>query len=82
MERYKDITGGSGVAAYEIGPDYINVQFKERPDVYGYTYARPGAAHVERMKALARRGHGLATYISKHVRERYAWRRPISNPRK
>lgn len=27
MERYKNIDGDSGVYAYEIGTDYIDVQF-------------------------------------------------------
>jgi len=37
MERYRDINGDSGVLAYETGPDFIRVQFKDH-SVYLYTY--------------------------------------------
>jgi len=55
MEPYKDIDGDSGVYAYEIGVDFIRVQFEDG-GVYLYTYASAGSQNIERMKNLARTG--------------------------
>ena len=52
MERYRDIDGDSGVLAYETGPDFIRVQFKDN-SVYLYTYTSAGSHNIERMKLLA-----------------------------
>ena len=71
MERYKDIDGDSGVAGYEIGPDYIRVQFKDS-SVYLYTYVSAGTTNIETMKKLAMAGDGLNAFINKNVRKRYA----------
>lgn len=71
METYRDIDGDSGVAAYEVGADYIRVRF-DTGATYLYTYASAGAQHIERMKELAARGNGLNSYIMRNVRTRYA----------
>jgi hypothetical protein len=71
LERYSNLNGDSGVTHYSIGPDVIRVQF-QGPTVYVYDYTRPGQHHVDRMKALALAGRGLATYISQHVQKAYA----------
>jgi hypothetical protein len=71
VERYQDLSGGSGVAAYRIGHDSIVVRFKTGHG-YLYTYASTGRSNVERMKLLAARGEGLATFINQHVGKRYA----------
>jgi len=71
MERYKDIDGDSGVAGYEIGPDYIRVKFSDG-SVYLYTYASAGPNNIEEMKRLAATGEGLNAFIIKNVRKRYA----------
>ena len=71
MQRYRDVAGESGIAAYEIGRNYIRVQFKEG-GTYRYTYRSTGSRNVERMKLLATCGVGLTTYINQYVRERYA----------
>lgn len=71
MERYKDIDGDSGVAAYEIGTDYIRVQFSDN-SVYLYTYTSAGANNIEQMKKLAASGDGLNAFINKNVRKKYA----------
>ena len=63
--------GNSGVIAYNIGPNFIIVQFKSG-DRYLYNYVTPGRKHVEAMKKLAARNEGLATYISQHVKDHYA----------
>lgn len=73
MDRYSDSSGRSGVMAYELLPDGIKVQFSGGP-TYLYTYASAGQAAVEQMKEAAQAGRGLATYISRFVRGRYAAR--------
>ena len=75
MQRYRNVQGDSGVTAYETGPDSIRVTFKHG-GTYEYDYASTGQFHVERMKALAASGQGLATFISKCVRANYARREP------
>lgn len=71
MERYRDVDGDSGVAAYEIGDNSITVKFKDGA-VYLYTDASAGPRHIEQMKRLARAGDGLNSYINLHVKKRYA----------
>ena len=70
MPAYTDVDRDSGVARYEIGEDFIDVEFKGG-GAYRYGYAATGAAHVETMKLLAGTGTGLNAYINRHVRERY-----------
>ena len=71
MERYRNLGGDSGVAAFEIGPDFVRVQFTTG-HVYLYTYASAGIQNIERMKLLARSGQGLNSFIDTTVRTRYA----------
>ena len=71
MEPYKDIGGDSGISAFELGRGTITIRFSDG-GIYLYDGSRPGAAHVERMRALAIAGNGLNTYINRHVRDRYA----------
>jgi hypothetical protein len=70
VQRYRNLSGDSGVTAYEIGVDYIVVQFRGGRS-YRYSHAGAGQCHVERMQELAVAGHGLSTYISQHVHDRY-----------
>lgn len=70
MIPYRDLGRDSGVEAYECGDDYITVQFKSG-GVYKYTYRKPGRSEVEHMKALARAGNGLNTYINTSVGDRH-----------
>lgn len=71
MPRYSNLNGDSGVVAYETTADSITLAFVggER---YVYTHERPGRDAVDRMKALAKDGRGLATFVSQHVRDDYA----------
>jgi hypothetical protein len=69
MKKYKGAKE-SGVSEYEIGPDWIRVQFKDGT-VYTYSYESAGRIHVETMKDLAVSGKFLSTYISKYVRDNY-----------
>ena len=71
MERYKDLTGMSGVLRFEEGTDYLIVEFVGR-ERYLYDAHKPGAHALTEMKRLARQGKGLATYISQKVRLNYA----------
>lgn len=70
MERYKNLAGDSPIVAYKILGDAIIVKFHDRPP-YRYSYASAGLENVERMKRLARAGRGLATFISRTVKDRY-----------
>lgn len=74
MRRYANLSGHAGVVAYEAGPDFIDVKFKDG-EIYRYTYDRPGMSQVEAMKKLAAAGRGLTTHINRHVRDLYAAKR-------
>ncbi len=71
MERYANLGGDSGVVGYEIGNDFIRVQFSDG-SIYLYTYASAGANNIEQMKKLARNGQGLNAFIYRNVRKAYA----------
>jgi hypothetical protein len=71
MERYKNLGGDSGVSSYEIAGESITVQFTTGV-TYLYNYQSAGRQHVEQMKTLAVAGHGLNSYIKKHVNRGYA----------
>lgn len=73
FHRYKNLAGTSGVTAYELGDDYIKVEF-EGEAVYLYTSEVTGKEKLETMKKLAKQGRGLSTYISQHVEDAYAAR--------
>jgi hypothetical protein len=67
MERYKNLSRRSGVYAFEIGFDFIKVQFNSRR-IYTYNYQVTGLANIEHMKKLARSGVGLNSFIQRKVR--------------
>lgn len=71
MERYRNSGGDSGVSAFEIGSDYILVQFSGTYRTYRYSYRKAGQNHVESMKRLARSGNGLNSYINRYVKKLY-----------
>jgi len=74
MQKYSGQIRRGGAVAFEIGPESIEVEFSSGW-IYRFTYQRPGALRVERMKELALAGHGLSTFISRHVKNRYESRR-------
>lgn len=74
MQRYKNLSGDSSVYAYEIGDDYIDVQFKDG-SVYRYSYRSAGAFNVEQMKEYAVIGDGLGLFIQRKVRKLYEFRK-------
>ena len=71
MAQYQNLGGDSGIVAYEIGAESIQVEFSDGSQ-YLYTYASTGANDIEKMKSLAQAGEGLNEFINKHVRKRYA----------
>ena len=71
MERYQNLGGNSGVVAYEIGQDFIRVQFSDG-SIYLYTYASTGSHKIEHMKLLASNGQGLNSFIGTTVRKKFA----------
>ena len=71
MEKYRNLSGESGVVAYQEGKDFIKVKFMGSEQVYTYSYDSAGIRHVEKMKVLARKGEGLSTYISRYVKDKY-----------
>ena len=71
IEKYQNLAGDSGIAAYKIESDAVTVEFIDGA-TYLYNYASAGREHIEAMKALAKAGRGLSGYISKYVRTNYA----------
>jgi hypothetical protein len=71
MQPYKNVSGESGIVAFERGDNYIDIEFNGGSR-YRYDYRVPGRREVETMKRLAQRGEDLATFINKYIRERFA----------
>ena len=71
MQNYTDVDGDSGVAAYEIGADFILVQFKDG-GIYEYTSASVGTSNLTHMMRLAQQGDGLNSFINRNVRKNYS----------
>jgi hypothetical protein len=76
MVPYKNLSGNSGIIAYETGKTYIRIRFRD--GTYTYNYSRPGRKSVEVLKLLASKGKGLSTYISRFIRDNYASRSDAS----
>jgi hypothetical protein len=71
MIRYSNLSGDSGVFAFEISASAIIVEFMDHSQ-YLYNYATTGSTNVERMKQLAIDGSGLNSFINRTVRRDYA----------
>ena len=71
METYKNLGGDSDVLFFEMGNDYIKVEFSDGA-IYLYTYASADSHNIEEMKELATDGEGLNSFINKYVRKKYA----------
>lgn len=62
---YKDWDNDSNIFTYDIGIDYIVVEFKSgRCRNYRYTYYSAGRDSIEQMKLLAKQNEGLNSFIS------------------
>jgi hypothetical protein len=72
MERYKNLSGDSGILEYEIVKEGIKIKFKSGA-TYLYTYESAGASNIELMRQLALRGKGLSSFISRTVKAGYAY---------
>ncbi len=70
MQRYRNLSGNSGVVAYELSEGRIVVQFVDGWK-YEYTSRSAGAATIARMHRLAESGRGLSGFIATHVRDGY-----------
>jgi hypothetical protein len=71
MEPYKNSGNLSWISAFEIGDDYIKIQFIDGV-IHLYTNSSAGGKHIQKMKELAIAGKGLHSYIDKHVKKMYA----------
>ena len=71
MEKYKNLSGDSGVEGFDIGSNFIRVKFKNNPKLYQYSYSKARMHHVEQMKHLAQSGSGLNSYIKKNTNYLY-----------
>ena len=79
--RYANRGGNAGVVAYRAGDGFLELEFREGWR-YRYDEATTGAADVAAMTLLAARGQGLTTFVSQHVRLRYARRWRVATTRK
>lgn len=70
MERYRNLSGKSGVVSYEIIEGGIKVKFQDGA-IYLYNNVKPGSVIVQKMIDLARSGTGLNSYISKVVKKSF-----------
>lgn len=70
MPRYRDVDDDSGVYAYEIGDNYIDVEFKGGA-TYRYSCRSIGAANLQTMMRLAQAGEGLNSFIQRRVKKGY-----------
>ncbi len=71
MTAYENLSGNSGVTAYEIGDDWVKVQF-QHGWIYLYNVESAGSTNVGEMKLLAQSGQGLSGFISRNVKYNYA----------
>lgn len=73
FQRYQNLSMQSNVAAFEIGPDSITVEFRSgKHRFYVYNSVRPGVAAVEELKRRALAGRGLNSYISSTIKTAFA----------
>ena len=79
MRRYANLDGHAGVVEYDIGPDWILLRFRDRPELYLYNRDKPGIGKVLQMKRLAVAGRGLTMFVNQRVRENYAERIPADS---
>lgn len=69
MKKYKNLSGKSAVAAFEIAKDYMKVGFTSH-DVYRYSNQSVGNDNLKQMKTLALAGKGLGTFIEANAKDK------------
>ena len=67
MLKYPNISGNSGVEAYRIGKDFIDIKFKDHKKPYRYYEVMIGEENFQQMCTLASKGVGLNTFINQNV---------------
>jgi hypothetical protein len=70
MVPYHDLDGDSGIQAYAIAPERMDIMFKRSGKIFTYWRAEVGDGHFLEMCRLAKLGNGLNAYINKHVRRK------------
>ena len=70
FRRYKNLSGKSTVAKYEIKKDGITIRFTDH-SIYRYTNHSADPANISKMKTLAESGKGLGTFVDANVKERF-----------
>ena len=71
MERYKNLSGDSGVVQYQLSEGAILVQFSDG-SLYEYTNQSAGGNAIATMHHLAVAGRGLNSFLSTTVRKKYS----------
>ena len=71
MKAYRNGSGNSGITAYAIGNDYIDIQFRGGK-VYRYKEANIGRLNFLNMQAAAIIGNGLNSFINQFVRRKHS----------
>jgi hypothetical protein len=71
MEKYGNSNGNSGVSGYQVGNNYIWVEFSTG-SVYEYTYSSAGVSNIEAMINFAKSGSGLNGFINSYVKNKYS----------
>jgi hypothetical protein len=67
FHRYKNLSGDSKVARYEVQKDAITIRFTDHT-IYRYTNQSAGPANIAKMKTLALAGKGLGTFVETTVK--------------
>jgi hypothetical protein len=70
FHRYKNVSGKSIVARYEIAKDGMTIRFTDH-SVLRYTNQSAEPANISKMKTLALAGKGLGTFIEANLKERH-----------
>lgn len=70
MTKYKNLSGKSGVVAYEYTETSIIIEF-QRGSTYEYNSIKPGIDSVRKLIKLADAGQGLSGYISEAIGKNY-----------
>lgn len=71
MEKYGNKNGDSGISGFEIGSNFILIEFSTG-SIYEYTYQSAGTNNIEMMKNLAISGSGLNGFINTYVKFKYS----------
>lgn len=71
MTKYKNLSGKSTVAMYNIAKDAVTIRFVKH-SVYIYSNQSAGPENVSKMKNLAVAGKGLGTFIDTTVKTKFA----------